>query len=487
MRHGFLLGGAAALTAFGLGLLPATAAGASGAKHARPGTAKAGPAQAGPARAGHTRASATAGRASGPAPGFRGVPRVSPISDISKSCAGQNAEVEQATDPARGYVYEEWMGCGNRIAFARSTDGGLHFSRPIVLPDSAGGWDPSLAVAPNGDVYAAFMNGNSLHTFPVVTASFDHGLTFPQVTPLVPRQRGNWGDRDFLAVGPAGTLYLTWDYGPSAKAVKFICTKGGSCAFLAGDLNVVIQKSTDGGKHWGPIVHVSPGFPASGADSAPLLVQRNGRIDILYQGYRVTNRKTFTLAPAHSYFTSSVDGGAAWSAPVRIGPRRLTMSLAEWWIDGSLAMDAAGNLYATWDTQSGTRDVGWLSFSRNHGRTWSRLWRVTPDRDNAVHIVEVTAGRPGIAYAAWLADSSRRGYAEYLRIFSISRGWVSGPLRVSQAFGKRTVWPGDTFGISTLPGQRQPGPPRLVLSWGSAVGKQRKPPSEIFAAVLTFR
>ena len=465
MRNGILVGGAA-LGAFCLALLPA-AAGASGAKH--PGSAG--------ARRGVAEQAADA----------PSVPTVSPISDISKACAGQNAEVEQATDPARGYVYEEWMGCGGRIAFARSTDGGLHFSKPIVLPASAGAWDPSVAVAPSGVVYAAFMTGNSLHTFPMVTASFDHGQTFPQVTPVIPRQRGNWGDRDFIAVGPDGTLYLTWDYGPSAKAVKFICTSGGSCAFLAGDLNVVIQKSTDGGKHWSPMVHVSPGFPASGADSAPLLVERSGRIDILYQGYRVTNRTTYALAPAHSYFTSSVDGGATWSAPVLIGPRQLTMSLAEWWIDGSLAMDAVGNLYATWDTQSGHQDVGWLSFSTDHGRTWSRLWRVTTDSDNAVHIVEVIAGRPGIAYAAWLADNSSLGYAEYLRIFSISRGWVFGPFRVSRAFGTRLVWPGDTFGISTLRPAGPHEPPRLALSWGSAVGAQRNPPSEIFAALLTFR
>jgi hypothetical protein len=417
-------------------------------------------------------------------------PRVSRITDISKSCPGQNAEVEQASDAARGYVYEIWIGCGG-IGFARSTDGGRHFTSPVALPGSAGGWDPAIAVAPRGTVYAAFMKHRRGRTYPVVDASFNSGRTFPQVSALIPRKKHNWGDRDFITVAPDGTLYLTWDYGPSAKAVTYICTRGGSCSFATGDLNVVLQKSADGGKHWSRITHISPGFPASGADSAPLLVEPGGRIDVLYQGYRTTNREKFTLAPAHSYFTSSTDGGARWSAPVRLGPRRLTMSLAEWWIDGSIGADAAGNLYATWDTQSKTRDVGWLSFSTNHGRTWSRLIRVTPDKDNAVHIVQVTGGRPGVAYVGWLADSSRHGYAQYLRVFSIARGWLSPPVRVSSAFGKKTVWPGDTFGISTLRGAGAAShggrPRRLVLSWGSATGKQRKPPSEIFAAAVTFR
>ncbi|HEY2080781.1 MAG TPA: hypothetical protein VGH53_31005, partial [Streptosporangiaceae bacterium] len=74
-------------------------------------------------------------------------PVISPITEFSKGCPGQNAEVEQAADPARGLVYEEWMGCNNQIGVATSSDGGLHFSAPVVLADSSGAWDPSIAVA----------------------------------------------------------------------------------------------------------------------------------------------------------------------------------------------------------------------------------------------------------------------------------------------------------------------------------------------------
>src|SRR5262249_2832782 len=148
----------------------------------------------------------------------------------------------------------------------------------------------------------------------------DHGRTFPGIRRLVPRKRHNWGDRDFIAVAPDGTVYLTWDYGPSANKVTFICSNGGSCAFATGDLNVVLQKSTDGGRNWSRIIHVSPGFPASGGDSAPLLVQPGGRVDVLYQGYHITNRTTYTMTPAHTYFTASTDHGATWSPPVRVGP-----------------------------------------------------------------------------------------------------------------------------------------------------------------------
>ncbi|TLY63021.1 MAG: exo-alpha-sialidase, partial [Gammaproteobacteria bacterium] len=197
-----------------------------------------------------------------------------------------------------GYVYEEWMGCQG-IAFARSIDGGTTFSDPISLPGSVGSnvnsWDPALAVAPDGTVYAAFMLAKSGQWYPVVAASFDHGVTFPQVTSLVPPDAKNWGDRDFIAVGPDGVVYMTWDYGPNRTSVTFICSASGSCAFGTGDLNVVMQKSNDGGRTFGATVHVSPGFPASGGDSAPLVVEPSGRVDLLYQGYQVTNTTTYTL------------------------------------------------------------------------------------------------------------------------------------------------------------------------------------------------
>jgi len=411
---------------------------------------------------------------------------VSQVTDISSSCAGQNAEVEQAVDPSQHYVYADWMGCKG-IAFAVSTDGGGHFDAPISLPGTVGSnfnvWDPAVAVASNGTVYAAFMRAKAGDWYPVVAASFDHGRTFPQVSALKPPVHKNWGDREFIAVGPDGSVYVTWDYGPERTSVTYICTTGGSCAFATGDLNAVIQKSTDGGKTWGPIIPVSSGFPASGGDSAPLVVEPSGRIDVLYQGYHITNTTTYAMTPAHSYFTSSSDGGQTWSGPVLVGADHpeLTMSLSEWWIDGAIAMDSAGNLYATWDTQGANSDVGWLSFSTDHGQQWSNLVRVTPDVDNAAHIVEVVGGSAGIAYVGWLTNSSPKGYSEYLREYSITGGWLTSPIRVSGShFGALSVWPGDTFGISATSANT------VVLTWGSGVSISGQPKSEIFAATAQF-
>src|SRR5215470_5910644 len=391
---------------------------------------------------------------------------VSPVTEVSKGCAGRNAEVETAT-AAPHYVYDLWIGCRG-IGYARSSDGGLHFGAPVTAPGSRGvSWDPAIAVAPGGTVYLAYMHQANGHMYPVVDASSDHGASFPRVSPLVPATKGNWGDRDFIAVSKTGTVYVTWDYGPSAALVKFLCAPDGSCAFTAGDVNTVIQRSADGGRTWGPIIPVSPHFPRGGGYGAPVLVEPDGRVDLLSLGHLVSPPPSYALHPGHEFFSSSANGTTWPRHPAEVGAPAGSIALPTWWIDGDVSRDQGGTLYATWDTQAPAGDVGWLSYSANDGTSWSAPVRVTPDTDKAVHLVEVLGGAAGVAYVAWQTDAPAAGYATYLRSYASGKGWLGPRISVSRKFGNRKIWPGDTFGIAALSG----GPAtRLALSWGSAVG-----------------
>jgi len=409
---------------------------------------------------------------------------VGSISNLTNSsCSGSNAEVEQAVDPSNGYIYEDWMGC-SKIAFSRSTNGGKTFSDAFTVLGSIGSnlnaWDPAVAVAPDGSVvYAAFMVDHGSQWYPRVAASFDHGATFSQVSDLVPPDSKNWGDRDFIAIGPDGTVYVTWDYGPERTSVTFLCSASGSCGFATGDLNVVMQKSIDQGKTWGMMTYVSPGFPASGGDSAPMVIEPSGKIDVLYQGYHISDTTTYAMDPAFSYYTSSTNQGKTWSTPIAVGPEGGTMSLDEWWIDGGIGMDATGNLYAVWDTQSSTNDIGWLSFSADGGQHWSPAIQVPPDQLVGPHLMEVAGGGSGIAYVSWLSYANAPGYALYLRTFSTTKGWLSGPFQASTQFGDPSVWPGDTTGMSYLGGGH------IAASWGSAVDAKNKK-DDIYATTVTI-
>jgi hypothetical protein len=159
------------------------------------------------------------------------------------------------------------------------------------------------------------------------------------------------------------------------------------------------------------------------------------------------------------------------------------MSLSEWWIDGAIARDAGGNLYAAWDTQGtnpdgSANDIGWLSFSTDGGSTWSAPVQAPPDQLEGPHIMEVAGGGAGIAYVSWLSSANAPGYGLYVRAFSTAHGWLSAAFQVSPQFGGTSVWPGDTTGISTL------GANQVVVSWGGAAVANNKK-SDVFAAPVS--
>jgi hypothetical protein len=410
---------------------------------------------------------------------------VGPISDVSVGCPG-TGDISEAVDASQDYVYQEFEGCDHAdgIGFARSTTGGDNYAPPVALPDSSGGWDPWLAVAPDGTLYAAFMNTIDHHTYPVIDVSDNYGSTFTVEHSLRPRREHNWGDADYIAVASNGTLYVAWDYGPSNAEVKSRCSPTGSCWATNGDLNVVVQSSTDDAETFTPMTVVNPGYPDGGDDEADVTIAPDGAIDVLYEGYEVINPRTLKLADGHEYFTTSNDSGQTWSAPVEVGATAGQITINEWWNDGSIATDAAGDLYATWDTQgtTGTQktDIGWVSFSTDGGQEWSTPVQATPDQKDVPHIIEVTGAGSDGAYVAWLSSSNPRGYALYLRAFSISAdggagGWLSDAVRISQKFGEVNAFPGDTFGIATF------SPTALELSWGSAIARSRGKTS-VFAA-----
>jgi len=406
---------------------------------------------------------AAAGHPAGRAVG-RG-PRVSPAVEVSRGCQGSNAETEQAVEYP--YVYVTWIGCGG-IGFARSADGGRSFGHPLRLPgsapsgcgcnpQSAAGWDPAIAVAPDGTIYVSYMINRQGYAHPRIAVSYDGGKTFARLFSAMPpaRYKNNWGDRDFIAVSADGTIYLTWVYGrhlPTKPSTPFVS-------------NAVIQKSADGGRTWDRITPVSPGFPRHGdVSAAPLLVAPGGRIDVLM--WAGSSLRHSALPLHNDYFTSSTDSGRTWSRAVPVAPAAGHIGRLVTWIDANIGIDAAGTLYATWDTQQPGGDIGWLSYSTDHGRTWSPARRATPGHDTAEHIMAVAGGRPGIAYVAslkggpFLTARSPRRFSLYLRVFSVHRGWLSSPIRVSRTYGNRHGWPGDTIGISVLPGHR------VMLSWG---------------------
>ncbi|HYK92615.1 MAG TPA: exo-alpha-sialidase [Thermoplasmata archaeon] len=412
----------------------------------------------------------------GPTPGLAPIRNV--MVDVPCNATSGNAEVVQAYDPVAAVLYEEWIGCGG-IGFSRSIDGGYSFSPAVTVPGSNTGssWDPSIALAPNGTVYAAYMVNNGSGDTPALAWSFDHGRTFAGNSSAFTPGSNTFSDRDYIAVAPNGTIYISWDYSPNATLDQIDCaTAGGSCYFTAGDYNIVVVWSSDGGHRWSQPVPVEPEYPNAAAPAGPLLVEPNGTIALLYEDYP-TYGPTHWLGLGRNYFVRSTDGGAHWSAPVPV--ENATFLNSTWWIDGSLARDSSGTLYASFDTQNATADTAYVALSRDDGATWSRSIQLNPDTDRAAHIlVAVAGGQNGTAYLAWMANNSTLGWSTYAVTLFGNGSTLTAPTLVSSQFGVTGEWIGDTMGISDL------GSGRVAVSWTYGVLQGTGSSSQVFAAVL---
>jgi photosystem II stability/assembly factor-like uncharacterized protein len=405
--------------------------------------------------------------------------KVGPEIPVSWSLSGRNWEAVEAVDPVHHYIYALWIGWQG-IGFSRSTDGGASFQPAIFLPGSddifnntsySTSWDPAIVTSANGTIYAAYMYYNTSRLpgklprvdAPVVAVSYNFGRSFAFHSIVNHTSGLSSNDREYLAVAPSGDVYVTWDYSPNGSLDSYKCYLG-SCSFAAGDYNAVFTRSTDGGHTWSRIVAVSPGYPYGGAIAAPLLVEPNGRIDVLYNAHH-TNLTTLKLTGGLEYFTTSTDRGRTWSTPVVVGnPAYITRDVNKW-IDGSLALGAGGVLFVTYDSQRPYGDIGWLLYSTDHGRTWSTPIRATPGTTGADHIIQVTAGPQGQAYVGWIANDSKRGWSAYVAVFSFahSHPQLSSPIRVNSYYGSLALWEGDTIGLVYL------GDQHVSMAWAVGV------------------
>lgn len=402
---------------------------------------------------------------------------VGPQIPVSWSIPGQNAEVEQAIDPATHYLYTVWMGgpIASRIAFARSMDGGASFGPALTIPGSkefsnstryTASLDPAIATSSNGTIYVSYEQYNlTLATgkfwgYVSVAASYDHGKSFTlQGRPLarLTSVTGLTVDRDFLAVAPNGTLYVSWSMIPNQVnwtgnvSVAFHHNPGGwgGGGTNRGELNVVISWSRDGGRTWSRPHPVEPGYPFGGGDCAPLVIESSGAIDMVFQQYRSLPRQPGNFSDAQLVFTRSTDGGRTWTAPVVVGNPADRISTNVWWIDANLALGPGGTLYATYDSQLPSQDVGWLVYSTNHGRSWSPPVRMTSASGGAMHIIQVTVGPDGTAFVGWITNDSARGWDAYVAAYSVLEQEKTGPVRVNAYYDQTLVWPGDTIGLVT--------------------------------------
>ena len=221
-----------------------------------------------------------------------------------------------------GNIYAAWdyAGCCDDDWFTRSTDGGLTYMDPIVIP----GWPywGTVAVAPDGEVFVIGGDGDGSSLFYCVRSS---NAQDPAVTPTFDQlTQVNFGGRMRYYVwsspNPGGLLGEVWvacDHsdGPTRGNVYALC----SVDPPGGDpLDVMFARSTDGGATFSAPIRVNDDAPGTNAWQwfGTLDVAPNGRIDVIW--YDTRNGTDYRWSEV--FYSYSTDGGLTFSPNVPVTP-----------------------------------------------------------------------------------------------------------------------------------------------------------------------
>jgi hypothetical protein len=166
-------------------------------------------------------------------------------------------------------------------AYSVSKDNGETWSRAFFPPVPGSAFtfgDPVLAVAPDGTAYFAQLGADAANNSTVqVNRSIDGGITW---SPGIVAATDPGADKDWMAVGPDGVIYVTWT---SYQA--------------NGSAQLRLAKSTDGGNTWrsrtifAPGSNKNPKLPQNALQfSQPTVDQVTGRLYIPFLHYSNSNQ-----------------------------------------------------------------------------------------------------------------------------------------------------------------------------------------------------
>jgi hypothetical protein len=223
------------------------------------------------------------------------------------------------TSPFYGNCYTEWdqaFGTGD-VLMSVSSDGGKTWGTGLPSSDHAGGLGGEPVVQPNGTVIVPFQGGG-IDVFSSTNGGVSWGKS-QQIASI---------SSHFVAAGlrnpnlpsagidGAGNVYVVWS----------------DCRFRTGckENDVVMSTSADG-KIWSAVTRipidattttVDHFIPGIGVD--PTTSGANAHLTIVYYYYPNTNCTTSTCQ-LDVGFTTSVDGGATWTAGAQIaGPMKVS-------------------------------------------------------------------------------------------------------------------------------------------------------------------
>jgi BNR repeat-like domain len=315
---------------------------------------------------------------------------------------GRDGVVHQISDSFN--VTGAGFGDGSAILYARSTDGGRTWARPVVLREDYNNTvlnDKETITADPNDaryVYAVWDRLESPpsggQANPIATEhaigyrgptwfarSTDGGLSWERAHIILDPGTINQTIGNQIVVAPDGTLVNAFDL------IYNVTNKGGRRGY-----NIAVQRSSDKGLTWSAPTVVAPqqtasvttpgdGLPVRTGDIIPdIAVDRSGKLRdgslyMVWQDGRFKADGTAAIA-----FSRSTNGGRTWSTPVRVDDAGTAQAFTP-----SVDVDASGRIAVSWyDFRNDTPDTStaltdyWIRYSSDGGNTWTPSERVTP-------------------------------------------------------------------------------------------------------------
>ena len=273
---------------------------------------------------------------------------------LSLSRSGQ-FDPQITVDPAdRRTVYAAWLQNDKRdTVVARSVDFGRSWS-VVVANHAAGDVDKPVLAVRGPDVYVGFNRRQRLW----VAASHDGGETFTSVN-VDSDPRLSWSVASGATIDPAGNVYFSWAGYHGASGTK-------------GRASLYVSKSADSGQSWNrTLLDVSAAPPECAAYQcgwAYLGAQIALASDAAGALYALWNAGTLDGGAQRVYFSSSATAGATWSP--RLDVSSATMNVEHCF--PAIVAGVAGDVRIAW---MDTRRAGlWNTYYRSSsdgGATWS--------------------------------------------------------------------------------------------------------------------
>ncbi|MGW7407735.1 exo-alpha-sialidase [Streptomyces sp. NPDC054833] len=165
----------------------------------------------------------------------------------------------------------------------------------------------------------------------------------------------------------------------------------------AADIDIVVKRSTDGGRTWGPLQVVNEGTGDTHGNPAPIVDRETGRILLAetYNTGRTDAASCSVPCDRTPHLQFSDDDGLTWSKPRDLSPEILPADWNSWYATGPVhglqltrGKDAGRLVFGvnteTWDGSRVTANHGALIVSDDGGDHWrigaTDTWPIAEDR-----------------------------------------------------------------------------------------------------------